>query len=192
MAYILHENGLVDILREETSAAIGLEPLQMVKALDQCPRLEAVFHETLRLVGSSVSVRKVVAPTVLGGKELLPGRDVLVPFRQLHLNPDVFGFDADRFNSTRFLNEALKKNPSFRPFGGGTTLCPGRFLAKREVMAFVALSLNRLNVEVVGRSGACSRVPRLHTKVPSLGILPPVPGEDVTIRISGRGKGEVE
>ena len=191
MAYILHDNKLMEILREETCDAVESEPLRMVGALEACPRLEAVSHEVLRLVTSSMSVRTVVAPTTIGGKTLLPGNDIFIPYRQMHLDPAVFGLDSHRFNSKRFLDESLKKSPSYRPFGGGTTYCPGRFLAKREVLAFVALALNRFESVIVHEQGCVSQFPRLETRKPSLGIMAPVVGDDVTIRLRYRESRDV-
>ena len=187
MTYILHENKLADTLREEMRDAVNCEPPDMVRALEACPRLEAVFHEVLRLVTSSTSVRTVISPTTIGGKTFQPGNNIFIPYRQMHLDPSVFGPDAHQFNSTRFLDEKLKKSPSYRPFGGGTTYCPGRFLARREVLAFVALALNRFESVIVHEGGRRSHFPRLETGKPSLGIMAPVVGDDVTIRIRYKG-----
>ncbi len=190
MAYILHEVQLAAILREETCDAVNCEPLDMVRALENCPRLEAVFHEVLRLVTSSTSVRTVISPTTIGGKMFLPGTDIFIPYRQMHLDPAVFGPDAHQFNSKRFLDTQLKKSQSYRPFGGGTTYCPGRFLAKREVLAFVTLALNRFEATIVNVEGRCSQFPRLETRKPSLGIMAPVAGDDITVRIRCRDGGD--
>jgi hypothetical protein len=43
----------------------------------------------------------------------------------------------------------LKRGSSFRPFGGGATLCAGRFLAQKEVLRFIGTALWRYDVEVL-------------------------------------------
>ncbi|KAL8763458.1 MAG: hypothetical protein Q9184_000766 [Pyrenodesmia sp. 2 TL-2023] len=186
MAHILHDPKLLEILRHETRPVAEAEPSNMARALAECPRLDAVYHEVLRVATASTSIRTVVSPTTIGGKELLVGSDVFIPSRQMHLDPEVFGSDACEFNSTRFLGNKLNKSPSYQPFGGGTTYCPGRFLAKREVLTFVALALNRFNVAVASNGRQQSQFPRLETRKPSLGVLAPISGDDVTIRVSPR------
>ncbi|KAL8935171.1 MAG: hypothetical protein Q9216_005557 [Gyalolechia sp. 2 TL-2023] len=183
MAYILQDGGLLDVLRHETRTVADQEPLEQVRALDNCPRLDAVYHEVLRLTTASTSIRTVISPTVIGGKEFSVGNDVFMPFRQMHLDPAVFGTDSRQFNPARFLDNTLKKSPSYRPFGGGTTYCPGRFLAKREVLTFVALALNRFDLAVTGSGQQGSQFPRLETRKPSLGVLAPIAGDDITIYV---------
>lgn len=103
--------------------------------LERCPRLEAVFNEVVRLTSSSSSIRNVTSLTEIGGKLLHKGTKVLIPYRQLHLNEDIFGADLLHFNAERFFtNKELARSSSYRPFGGGVTYCPGRFLARREVI----------------------------------------------------------
>lgn len=184
MAYILQDTTLLDVLRHETRNVVDQDPLGKVRALDDCPRLDAVYHEVLRLTTASTSIRTVISPTWIGGKELAVGNDVFLPFRQMHLDPAVFGSDAHEFNPTRFLDNKLAKSSSYRPFGGGTTYCPGRFLAKREVLTFVACALNRFDLSAIG-SGQ-QTFPRLETRKPSLGVLAPVSGDDLTFRVHPR------
>ena len=43
---------------------------------------------------------------------------------------------------------SLNRSMSYKPFAGGVTHCPGRFLAKREVLVFVATILHRFDIEV--------------------------------------------
>ncbi|MCJ1268396.1 hypothetical protein MMC22_008284 [Lobaria immixta] len=60
--------------------------------------------------------------------------------------------DAQEFKLIRFLgvaNAGLAKGKSYRPFGGGSTYCPGRFGAKQEVFMFVATVLARFDISTV-------------------------------------------
>lgn len=59
----------------------------------------------------------------------------------------------------------------FYPFGGGIKICPGRYLAKQEVMIMVAILLRAYEVEFVDPIAAEGATEDL-TRFP-LGILPP-------------------
>ena len=107
----------------------------------KCPRLDAVYQETLRVVNHALSARKIIAPTVVGGKTLHSPHTILISMRQLQYNKQVFGDDPGRFEPEHFLhNKSLSSSPKFRPFGGGVNYFPRRFLTKQEIFVFVALS----------------------------------------------------
>ena len=69
---------LVDEIREETLPAIKGESIDDVYLLNQCPKLEALVNETLRLTVATALARSIVAPMVLGGKTLKPGNRIMV------------------------------------------------------------------------------------------------------------------
>ncbi|MCJ1343208.1 hypothetical protein MMC31_001400, partial [Peltigera leucophlebia] len=142
LTYILHDISLHATIRNEIGPAVDAptSPNDLAALLDRCSNLNAVFNEVLRLTSSSSSIRNVLKPVTIGGKNFRIGTKVLIPFRQLHFNEDIFGVDAGTFNPERFLrNKELNRGASFRPFGGGKTYCPGRFLAYREILVFTAL-----------------------------------------------------
>lgn len=115
-----------------------------------------------------------------------------VPYRLLHHDHSVWGADPSVMQAGRFAEQPkLQSSKSFRPFGGGNTLCPGRFLAKCSIKYAIAAVLTRFEVEVdvdktraaVGGKGrnATGRMPFPmidHTK-PSPGVSLPVKGQDV-------------
>jgi cytochrome P450 len=43
--------------------------------------------------------------------------------------------------------------PSYKPFGGGVTLCPGRNVAKQKVFVFVHQLLHRLKEKLAALGG---------------------------------------
>lgn len=185
MAYILRDPALHSAILAEISPAVSGDLSCLESRLENCHHLVAVYNEIVRLNTASASIRSVAAPTNLGSVTLSPGAKVLLPYRQLHFDESVFGENVDTFDSRRFLaNVELSKSPSFRPFGGGTTYCAGRFVAKREVLAFVALAIYRYEVEVVGADAGA--FPECDVKKPCLGVLPPKPGEDMKITIRKR------
>lgn len=112
----------------------------------------------------------------------------MIAHRQLLRDERVFGTGTDSFQPERFLrNPALAKSRSFTPFGGGTRLCPGRFMAKEEVLAFVGLALSRFELNMP----AGQPFPRADLKKGAgMGILAPVVGDDVLVDVIPRTKGE--
>lgn len=183
MAYLVENPDLCTSIRNEVAPIMSTtqSPNYLSDCLDRCPKLIAVYEETLRIVTSSVSVRNIIKPLQLGGKLLRPGNRVLIPYRQILMDEEVFGPDAAKFDPVRFLkNPSLSKSPSFRPFGSGTTHCPGRFLARKEILTFIGVALSRFDIYKAEKS---SVFPRLELKKPCLGIMAPVKGDDVEITV---------
>lgn len=193
MAHILCDFKLLAVLREEVNSAIsqGSDALEY-RLEQQCPRLKAVYLEVLRFTASSSTVRDIHCQTEIGGKILQPGANILIPYRQLHINPNIFGNNADQFDANRFLHDPdLSKNPSFRPFGGGKTYCPGRYLAAREILTFVALALHRFEIEIIpkratGAAGSWPKFPRVDKQKFCLGIMEPMKGDDLIVTVKQR------
>lgn len=190
MAYILVDPKLHASIRAETSPAIRQDSdttnvVDLSYLTSHCPRLEAVFNEALRLNAASISLRYVTEPTIINNQLLHPGSKVIMPYRPLHFDPQIFGPHPDRFNPDRFLNNpALAQNFSFRPWGGGSVLCPGRFLARRAVCAFVAMALHEFDISIVEGQ----RFPRRDEITPNLGLMAPVKKDDLMIRVQRRGR----
>ncbi len=184
LSHIVFDPALMKSIQMETESGIRDGKVNITHLLDHCPHLDAAFDETLRLYGNASSARNVLAPTTVGNKILQPGHKFLLPYRQLHFDPAVFGADVKTFNAQRFLdNSALGRSPSYRPFGGGITYCSGRFIARREVYAFVALVLKRFDVAV---QDSKRHFPRLDETTPSLGVMGPISGDDVMLTIRRR------
>ena len=191
-SHLLHNPELLHTVKAEVAIAMSetdLTPNQRAQRLeDTCPQLMAVFAEILRLVTSSVSVRNVVQPVTIGGKRLQKGSRLIIPYRQLLMDDRAFGADAADFDASRFLHSpGLHKHPSYRPYGSGTTYCPGRAIAKAEVLTTIALTLTRFDVARVGARDGGRPFPRLEEKRPCIGIMSPVDGDDVILRIRQTG-----
>jgi len=144
----------------------------------------ATFHEVLRTTAGSKTARRVQGTCIIGNKRLEKGGQILIPHRQILLDKKSFGPDAEEFNPERFIvDPSLSKNQAFRPFGGGITYCPGRFLARKEILTVVCLLLGNYDVKVADMS---ARFPVMEEELPSLGIMGPKWGEDLHIRVSPR------
>ena len=69
------------------------------------------------------------------------------------------------------------------------TLCPGRFLARQEVLAFVATVLSRFEVGVLRVVGSAEGgLPRPETRNPTIGMMGPMEGQDVIIEVREDGR----
>ncbi|KAI0426694.1 cytochrome P450 [Xylaria sp. FL1042] len=185
LAYLLYDDNLFTSVKGETDVAWHSGKLDIKHLCANCPVLEAVFYEALRLKGGAMISRVVLKQTTIGGKILEPGDSILIPSRQLHTNECVWGQDVKEFNAKRFLNnKALARHSSFRPFGGGLTYCPGRVLAKEEVYGFIAIAMYRFDMRLaLAEDGSKPPFPVLNDTVPALGITGPVSGMDMLVDV---------
>lgn len=185
LARTLYTPHLKEDIKREVAPAFknGIHQQPDVEYLKGCPKLNATYYETMRLHSSSSSFRRVVQDTTVAGFELKAGNDVMMPYRQLHLNTKYFGESAEQFDIDRFVqNPKLHYARTYNPFGGGTTLCPGRLLARQMDLVYLAILVTRYDIQAVG--GCESQpFPEGNDKVPSLGIISPKPGHDVKISV---------
>lgn len=182
LSYILWDPSLLARIRREIAPAFQTGTLDLAYLMS-CPLLESIFFECLRVSTGAVSARRVTSPITIGGKVLKPGREVLIKHRALHLNEQVWGDSAGCFDPERFVkNGSLSGHSSYRPFGGGSTYCPGRVIARQEVCIFVALALERM--EMVLAPGQA--FPLLDDTRPSIGVTGPMPGMDLYVDVSER------
>ena len=206
LTYLLHHPGLLAAYREETAAAFSSGPAAelvdpfLIQDPARCPQVNAIWHETLRMSGWAASVRLITEDTIVGGKRMRRGHRVMVPHRLLHFDADVFGASPGEFRAERWLehhqgaegtetdaecgygSNSLARSPSWRPFGGGKTMCSGRFLARFSVTTFVATLLRRFDVELVEGPA----IPRADEGRPVLGTMSIMEGNDFKVRLTPR------
>ncbi|KIM95614.1 hypothetical protein OIDMADRAFT_205961 [Oidiodendron maius Zn] len=188
LTYLLHNPTLLARYRQETGPAFKdgkLTDALYIQNPATCPEVDRIWHETLRLSGWAASVRLIMEDTMIGKKLLGKGGRVIVPHRLLHLDESIFGAEPHTFRPERWQQkENLARSPSWRPFGGGQTMCSGRFLARFSVTAFVAMLLQRFDVEMVGSA----KLPVADEGRPVLGIMSIKEGHDFNVRLSPRRK----
>ncbi|KAI1657788.1 putative cytochrome P450 oxidoreductase [Daldinia decipiens] len=190
LAFLLCRNSsLIDCIRSETGPAFQGDILVDVAFLyNSCPTLDNVWHESLRLCSNAASVRFIRDDTIIGGKHMHRGNRIMIPYRLLHFDENVYGADVYSFHPERFASgEEAKKDdptrgPSWRPFGGGKSLCTGRYIAKRATLIFVALVLRRFNIEIIGEP----RLPEADLGRPVLGISGLKEGQDFLVKLTPR------
>ncbi len=185
LAYTLHSPDLFSALYAETAPSLKPDgSVDVAYLVANSPHLDSLWLEVLRVTNASSAIRTVVEPTRIGTKLLMPGYKVMSPFRQLHFDEKVFGKDAGRCDPDRFFHDKdLARHPSYKPFGGGVTMCPGRFVARQEVFVFVALLLHRFQGKLAGGE---QKFPRFELETPTTGIISPKTGDDVVVVVDCR------
>lgn len=171
-------------VRDETAGAFKQDGnIDLDHLHDKCPQLDTMWNETIRMSAYSASVRFITEDTVIGGKILRKGNRLMIPYRQLHFNESVFGNGISEFRPERFTEKTnLTKSSNWRPFGGGVTMCPGRYVAKRSVLLFVAALLHRFDIEMDGHQA----MPAAEEGKPVLGIMSIKDGQDLRVRLKVR------
>ena len=84
-------------------------------------------------------MRNVTAPINIGGKILQGGRNVLMPYRVLHFDPEVWGADASVFDPDRFLR---RKELQLQTLWRGTAHVSRTVRGRTGHVHFRALSLS--------------------------------------------------
>ena len=178
---MLFEPGLLEVIRAETTTAFANKSLDLNYLEKSCPRLQGLWLEVLRLTVSSSSVRYITEDTTIGEKRLRSGNILINSCRQLHFNESIFGKNVTGFDSRRFVdNQSLTASSSWKPFGGGISLCPGRLVAKRAAYAFIALILYRFDIKLA----YAQPFPKPEEKTPDLGVF--MSPDDLILTISQR------
>lgn len=173
----------------------------------KCPLLLSSYRELLRHRTQSSSSRWIVKDTIIADKYLLKKDSVLmIPGALIHADP-IWGPDRTAYNPRRFLKQDPPTSPSpststptstpptnpaapppktprlhpgaVRAWGGGQTLCPGRFFATTEITGAVAMVLMRFEMEAVGGKGWV--FPKVDGNRVASSIHPP--GRDVRVRV---------
>ncbi|KAB5583089.1 cytochrome P450, partial [Coniochaeta sp. 2T2.1] len=183
----------------------GRLSLERLKA--DCPVLLAVVRECLRLGSDTYSVRLVKTDTELAGGSyvLKAGSVVQIAGGVMHADRTIWGDNVDVFDHTRFFKTGKEANGSdhrfegeerpkvqqsvsggvhpaaFRAFGGGKTLCPGRYFAINEILVFVAVIVLTLDFEAVDGIGEIG-IPKKNDSVLPVHVLEPVEPVKVSVR----------
>ena len=169
----------------------------------KCPLLISSYRELLRHRTQSSSSRWIVKDTILADQYLLKKDSVLmIPGALIHADP-IWGPDRTAYNPRRFLKtnpptstatpdapepaKTAKVHPgAYRAWGGGQTLCPGRFFATTEITSAVAMVVMRFEMEAVdGKGGKGEWVfPKVDGNRVASSIHPP--SRDVRVRVRER------
>lgn len=182
-------SGVTNEATESTPTGVKVTRSIVVSRLkEHCPLLLSTYQETMRVQTHNSSSRWVLEDTVIAEQYLLKaGNIVQMPGYPVHIMPSIYGVDAKTFKADRFIKmdkgkEKSRQHPaSFRSFGGGATLCPGRHFATAELCAATAMFIMQFDMEPV--KGPWRILDWEHGKVVS--AVPP-PAKDVKVRVSKR------
>ncbi|KAK2036533.1 cytochrome P450 [Colletotrichum somersetense] len=171
----LRDHKLLEALREEALQTIIKDPTTGERSFDMAklvsmPLLQSVYIECMRLHVSIAITREVAKPTKLRGYCLEKGSIVQALTNLIHLDEQTWGQEghpASEFWAERHVKQVKKvdeltgavtmerqfvmgaKPSEFFPYGGGFSICPGRFFAKQEILLSIAMVLTRFDLEFV-------------------------------------------
>jgi cytochrome P450 len=192
---IFSDTEALNTIREELFATTIKEPmtensqcriLSLNLIQTHCPTLIAMLNETLRFHSSVINIKQVQHDTTLAGQYMLKKNGiVMIPGQSIHHSHDIWGPDADVFNHFRFSNPQSKRNmlstSAFRPFGAGTTMCPGRHFSMNVITSLVAMVV--LQYDIVPVQGKWEAPAKRNA---DLWNAMPKPDWDVDVSISKR------
>ncbi|KAH8890157.1 cytochrome P450 [Thozetella sp. PMI_491] len=200
---------LFQAVRAEVATAYVTDPVTGERLIDpqkmlSLPLLQSVYIELLRMHVAMHITREITQPTVLCGYELEKGALVQAPSELAHFDEEIWGasghpaseFWAERHiqyeevtdetgKVTRVPRFALVGRANdFFPYGGGISMCPGRYFAKQEIMLTLAMFASRFDIEFVGWTqldgSPSDRPAKDHDKFLGAAAMPP--DRDMQIR----------
>jgi cytochrome P450 len=135
-----------------------LQPSEYVTVIpSKVPLLRSIYDESLRVHINAITIREVIAPTDLvtdnrtwklekGGVVTLAGA-LLHEDEEYHPHPQ-------EFQPKRFIEKELGGGGGnaarhTKPFGGGTSYCPGRVFAEKQIIGFLAATVMRYDMKIV-------------------------------------------
>jgi cytochrome P450 len=198
---LVDRNGAYSTLVEEVMQVMKDRPDHSplsLQELDGLVGLDSAIQEALRLYSESMIARNVMEDIELDLKVgernskyfLQKGSRVAVMMSLLHSDNAVFEnaseFQWNRFCPVNGTPKVFSKDGKtlaqpIRPFGGGSSMCPGRKFAVYEIKTFLAWLLYIFDLELVDLSA-----PKLGIEPGRVGLGINVPARDVQIRISKR------
>lgn len=195
LIHIFSDPDLLRDIREEIDATSVLcvtgettRYLRILTMREKCVLLQSTFQELLRVHALGSSVRYVREDILLQDQYLLKkGMVVQMPMAVMHSDISAWGADVKEFQPRRFLKlrndvREFKTNATaYRPFGGGTSLCPGRHFVTLEAMALAACFVLRFDVMPVGEKW---NIPRQKQESMATNVFPPE--EDIKVKIKKR------
>ncbi|POR33668.1 Bifunctional P450/NADPH-P450 reductase [Tolypocladium paradoxum] len=149
--YLLENPSAYQKVQQEVDQVIGRGKVT-VGHLAKLPYLAAVLREVLRI--SATIPYFTVEPyedTLLAGKYLVrKGEPITALIARAHVDPVVYGEDANEFKPERMLEDSFERlNKEFpncwKPFGNGRRACIGRPFAWQEALLAIAMLFQSFN-----------------------------------------------
>jgi cytochrome P450 len=140
------------IVKEADTPSGKANVVDLSNVKTRCPTLMAMWHETLRFHSTVINIKKVQHNTTLASHHFLKkGAILMIPGTAVHHDTNTWGPSASQFDHKRFLTAAGRakraNTTAYRPFGAGTTMCPGRHFSTSAVLSLVGIVLLQFDVE---------------------------------------------
>ncbi|EME83526.1 uncharacterized protein MYCFIDRAFT_118828, partial [Pseudocercospora fijiensis CIRAD86] len=214
ISYIFQDPTLLAEIRQEIDRCIAKNgsryELNVSKLRTSCPLFGSTFKETLRIVAPLHTNRVIAEDTLVThpgtGQTCLLKKGATIQYAStlIHKNESVWGEDANSFQARRFLPmfeksmEGRGMDPatsyrdgggrvhtgSFRSFGGGFNVCPGRHFAEAEVQGIAALFCAAFDMH--GKDGQAFATPPVEKANGFLFTAAVKPAHDVQVRLARR------
>lgn len=178
------EEVLAYVVDSKDADGTPIRTLDVMALKASCPLLLSVFKEAMRVHGKGVGIRGVMQDHLLDGKWLVKkDTTIFMPSTVQHFDRERWGADATEYHHDRFTDKARPRvnNISYRAFGGGTTLCPGRHFATTEIMTFAAMLM--LRFEMVPKGGEWEMPTTDKARLTS---VMPAPDYDIDVQVKRR------
>ncbi|OHW97251.1 cytochrome p450 family protein [Colletotrichum incanum] len=172
---VLQDPELFEAVRGEALQTMIRDPTTGERCFDTAklvamPLMQSIYTECMRLHVSIAITREVTETTKLQGYRLQKGSMIQAPTNLMHLDEQIWGqggHPASEFWAERHVKQVKKvdqdtgsvtterqfvmgaKPSEFFPYGGGVSICPGRFFAKQEILLTIAMLVTRFDIEFV-------------------------------------------
>ncbi|KAL7628401.1 hypothetical protein AAE478_002603 [Parahypoxylon ruwenzoriense] len=195
--YAFSDQTILARLRGDIEAAVSgtdgtreasITPVNIPQVIEASPLLESFVKEVLRVQSRGSSARFVLEDTFIddtdGTTYLLKKNSLLtMPSALVHGSETGWGPDAKAFDASRFLESRDNFKiaaSSYRVFGGGNAMCPGRHLAMNLMMSVLVVMVSRYDLQP---SGGCWKKPKPRNHISTSFLMP---AEDVRVHIQPR------
>ena len=154
LAFALHhlaaQPQVQDWAREQVDEVLGSDRsvLPTMEQVGQLDRIHQIVDETLRLHPTAPVLLRHPrrATTIGGGYHLDAGATILIPLPKVHIDPAIWGPDAEVFRPRRWESVGQLPAGAYQPFGVGVRGCIGRLFALAEARATLAVLLHRFEI----------------------------------------------
>lgn len=177
LLHIISTPPLLEAIRKEikpyaTVDKTGSLKLEVDTLIKRCHLLRATFFESMRIYTAGTSYKKVLQDLTLTESDedahtfgkprgqtyhIKAGNFLVIPHATMQIDPRLWD-NPSKFSPERFLVPQEKGPKTMRSdmrhlnaFGGGHSVCKGRFFAEREVLIFVAAFLSSWDFAPTGK-----------------------------------------
>lgn len=184
-AHILSDPQLLSKVQKEVEEVTGgslPDCAPLCENLSKMQVTHSCFQEAMRMYSDNNSVRRATETVNLKVESMgraysiREGDIVMLHFPTVHHDADIYEnpdkFQYERFMPSNGVSKKFYKNGKqvlnhLMPYGGGTSMCPGRLIAENEIKLFVCYMLSHFDIQLL------DPLPKAATTKAGLGTDPP-------------------